>query len=45
MFQTELANKKLYKANINGMKLRLAKFQESNNKTQKLMVIEKLQKG
>ena len=38
MFQTELANEKPYKASISGIRLRLAKLQESNNKAQKTWV-------
>ena len=45
MFQTELANKNSYKANINGMRLRLAELQELDNKAQKLKATEKLQKS
>ena len=35
-FQTELADKKSYKASIGGMRLRLAEFQESDKETQKI---------
>lgn len=44
MFQTKLANKNLYKAGINRMKLKLAKPQESDKKTQKIRA-EKLKNG
>ena len=33
MFQTELANKKFYKASISKIRLKLAKLQESDIKT------------
>ena len=36
MFQTELANKKSYKASISEIKLRLAKLQNSDDEAQKI---------
>ena len=44
-FQIELANKKPYKANISGMRLKLAKLQKSNKKAQRLKATAELQKS
>ena len=45
MFQIELANKKFYKANIDKIKLRLAKLQELDEETQKFRAMTELKKG
>ena len=45
MFQTELAGKNPYTANIGRMRLRLAELQESDEEAQKLRATEELQKG
>ena len=45
MFQTKLANKKSYKANIDEMRLKLAKLQKLNKKTQKLKATVELIEG
>ena len=44
MFQTKLADKSLYTANIGGMSLRLAELQESNEEAYKIWA-EELKKG
>ena len=43
-FQTELANKKLYKASIGRISLRLAKFQESDKEAQRFKTRAELKK-
>ena len=44
-FQTKLADKSPYTASIKGIRLRLAKLQESDKKAQKLRVTAELKKG
>ena len=44
-FWTKLANKNLYKASIGGMRLRLAKLQELNEKVQRVRAAKELQDG
>ena len=44
-FQTELADKKPYKASIGGMRLRIAKLQESDDEAQKLRATKESQEN